>query len=165
MSQVKFNHIVHTLGPRLLNFAAKQIGNIDISKDLVQDTFIVYLDKQDAVLDGKEKSFLFKVLSNKILDHFKLKKNTIDYTLVYLGVHDDSKRYESQEIVHMALLALKPLSRQLITLRDLEGYTYEEISEIVDLSLGQVKVYLFRARKRLKEEVIKLDVSYEESNK
>jgi RNA polymerase sigma-70 factor (ECF subfamily) len=163
--QKKFNNTVNTLGPRLLNFAAKQIGSMDIAKDLVQDTFIVYLDKREQVYEGKEKSFLFKVLSNKILDHFKLKKNNIDFTTVHLGEADNSGTYEAKQIVNMALLYLKPLDRQLITLRDLEGYNYEEIAEILDISLGQVKVYLFRARKRLKEEVIRLDLSYEQSYK
>ena len=165
MSQSKFNDIVNTLGPRLLNFAAKQIDNMDIAKDLVQDTFIIYLDKQSEVLSGKEKSFLFKVLSNKILDHFKLKKNNIDFTLVNLGTTDNSNDYEAKQIINMALLHLKPLPRQLITLRDLEGYKYEDIAEMLDISLGQVKVNLFRARKKLKEEVIQLDLRYEQSNK
>jgi len=165
VSQSKFNTIVNTLGPRLLNFAAKQIGNMDIAKDLVQDTFIVYLDKKEDVHTGKEKAFLFKVLSNKILDHFKLKKKNVDYTDANLRTTDGSRQYESREIVTMALLGLKPIGRQLITLRDLEGYNYEEIADIMDMSLGQVKVYLFRARKKLKEEVIRIDVSYEHSNK
>ncbi|PCJ65548.1 MAG: hypothetical protein COA58_09050 [Bacteroidetes bacterium] len=164
MPQNTFNNIVDKLGPRLLRFAAKQIGSIDIAKDLVQETFIVYLDKQVDIIPGKEKSFLFKVISYKILDHFKLKKHNVDYTTIHLYSTDDHREYEHKELINLALLRLKPVAKQLITLRDLEGYNYQEVADIMDISIGKVKVYLFRARKALKEEIIKIDMSYERSN-
>ena len=47
--------------------------------------------------------------------------------------------------------SLQDTQREIITLRDIEGYTYQEIADIMDLKVDQVKVYLFRARKILRE--------------
>ncbi|MEY3350790.1 MAG: hypothetical protein RIQ50_901, partial [Bacteroidota bacterium] len=50
-----------------------------------------------------------------------------------------------------ALAQLTSLQRSLILLKDLEGYTYEEIGKITGLNPSQVKVYLHRARLQLKQ--------------
>ena len=49
--------------------------------------------------------------------------------------------------------SLQETQREIITLRDIEGYTYQEIAEIMELKVDQVKVYLFRARKILREKL------------
>lgn len=58
-----------------------------------------------------------------------------------------------QEILHKALEKLPEIQRSVILLRDYEGYSYEEIGEITGLNESQVKVYIFRARQFLKEEL------------
>jgi RNA polymerase sigma-70 factor (ECF subfamily) len=50
-------------------------------------------------------------------------------------------------------LTLPPLQKSIVLLRDLEGYSYEEIGEILELSESQVKVYLFRARKKMQKQL------------
>jgi len=50
------------------------------------------------------------------------------------------------------------LYKELLTLRDLESYSYKEIEEITHLTEAQVKVYLFRARKAIKEKILQLEV-------
>jgi RNA polymerase sigma-70 factor (ECF subfamily) len=58
-----------------------------------------------------------------------------------------------KEIVEKSLLELPPLQRSIILLRDYEGYNYKEIGDILELSEPQVKVYLFRARQRIKNSI------------
>jgi RNA polymerase sigma-70 factor (ECF subfamily) len=48
---------------------------------------------------------------------------------------------------------LPPIQKSIILLRDLEGYSYEEIGDILQLSSSQVKVYLFRARNKIKKQL------------
>ena len=55
------------------------------------------------------------------------------------------------EILDKALEQLPEIQKAVVTLRDYEGYDYNEIGEILNLSESQVKVYIFRARKFLKE--------------
>ena len=52
---------------------------------------------------------------------------------------------------------LPSTQKSIILLRDIEGYTYNEIGQILDLTASQVKVYLFRARMKLKKQLIGLN--------
>lgn len=67
-------------------------------------------------------------------------------------------QFESQQVVDRIVGILPPLQKSIILLRDLEGYSYEEIGEILDLSPSQVKVYLFRARNKVKKQLQHLNI-------
>ena len=67
---------------------------------------------------------------------------------------------EAKDIVNIAMAQLPQTDRDLIVLRDLEGYDYKEIAQITGLSDSQVKVYLFRARKKMKSLLEKMEVRY-----
>ena len=54
-------------------------------------------------------------------------------------------------LLEQALAQLPENQRSIVLLRDYEGYAYKEIAEILKMSETQVKVYLFRARKKLKQ--------------
>jgi RNA polymerase sigma-70 factor (ECF subfamily) len=55
--------------------------------------------------------------------------------------------------VQLLVQDLPPLQKSILLLRDLEGYSYQEIAEQLQLSEAQVKVYLFRARVKIKKQV------------
>lgn len=61
--------------------------------------------------------------------------------------------FESNQVVERAVSILPPVQKSIILLRDLEGYSYQEIGEILELSDSQVKVYLFRARNKIKKQL------------
>ena len=61
-----------------------------------------------------------------------------------------SVSYELKDLIEKALNGLPELQYQIILLRDLEGYSYKEIGEILHLNESQVKVYLFRARQKVR---------------
>jgi RNA polymerase sigma-70 factor (ECF subfamily) len=61
--------------------------------------------------------------------------------------------FESNQVVDRALSILPPIQKSVVLLRDLEGYSYEEIGDILQLSPSQVKVYLFRARNKIKKQL------------
>jgi len=67
--------------------------------------------------------------------------------------HKAYNHFESKEVVDRAVNILPPIQKSIILLRDLEGYSYDEIGEILDLSSSQVKVYLFRARNKIKKQL------------
>jgi RNA polymerase sigma factor (sigma-70 family) len=161
MTTEEFNRCVDEFGPRLLQFAMRQINDIDMAKDLVQESFIVLMNKLLHVDSTKAKPFLFAVVSNKIKDYFKLKKNNTEIMPYHKTASNTAVQFESKQLVNMALAKLPLREKELIVLRDLEGYSYDEIARFTELNLAQVKVYLFRARKMFKEEVVKMEVYYE----
>lgn len=64
--------------------------------------------------------------------------------------------FDTQAILEQVLSGLPPVQKSIILLRDLEGYEYREIGEILELSETQVKVYLFRGRQKVKNAIKEL---------
>ena len=61
-----------------------------------------------------------------------------------------------KEMIDKALSRLPEVQKNCILLRDYEGYSYEEIGELLSLSESQVKVYIFRARQTMKEYLVSI---------
>ena len=61
-------------------------------------------------------------------------------------------------VLEQALIRLPEIQKTVVLLRDYEAYSYKEIAEITGLTEEQVKVYIFRARKSLKEYIRRLDI-------
>jgi len=61
------------------------------------------------------------------------------------------------EIVHKLMSQLPAQQREIMELRDIEGMSYKEISDVLQLTEEQVKVYLFRARQRIKKEITNIE--------
>lgn len=71
---------------------------------------------------------------------------------------EDKHEFELKEIIDSALDVLPEQHKSILLLRDYEGYNYKEIGEIMKLNESQVKVYLFRARKKVKEQIKDLTI-------
>ena len=71
--------------------------------------------------------------------------------------HDKTELSESMQRINQLIASLPEKQRQVIHLRDIEGYTYNEICEILDLDMSQVKVNLFRARNSVREKFLKIN--------
>lgn len=160
MNTAEYNTVVRQWGPHLLRFANKQLKNMDAAKDAVQDAFEVLWKNKETVAYEKAKQYLFTVVFRKGIDVFRAMKNDINIDDLSNEIPQNAKfdtQYSDKELVTMALDSLPDLQKQLVLLRDLEGYDYNEIGEITGLNLSQVKVYLFRARKVLKETITTLE--------
>lgn len=72
--------------------------------------------------------------------------------------------YESQDLIDQAFRQLTDAQKQIILLRDWEGYSYKEIGEILEYNESLVKVQLFRARKEMKRVVAVLNNEYSSCN-
>lgn len=62
-----------------------------------------------------------------------------------------------KKILEEALARLSEMQRSLVLLKDYEGYSYEEIGQIMNLNASQVKVYLHRARTQLKNYLVRIE--------
>lgn len=147
--------------PHLLRFARLKVQDRGVCEDLVQEAFIVLYEKLENVNPEKVKAFLFQVVANKIKDYYKLKKNIVEVESYHKVENSYNQQFETKDLIKRAMLRLDDRDQTIITLRDLEGYDYKEIGGIMELSDSQVKVYLFRARKKLKNIILKMEVVYE----
>lgn len=151
----EYNTCVQDWSDALFRFACKCTGNADDAHDVVQNSFEVLWQKKGDVQDGKAKAFLFQVAYRQSVDNYR-KKSRISYIDApeesYTQSNPDLKR-----VLERALAQLDDQARALVLLKDYEGYRYEEIAQITDLSESQVKVYLHRARKTLKDYLVSVE--------
>lgn len=146
------------LTPNLLRFAKRVAGNAIEADDVVQECFEVLWRNRDKVEMGSAKSYLFSVAHKKIIDTFRMDVKMQDFESVFTELIDKQDETDDQQLVQLALAQIPVIFKELLTLRDLESYSYKEIEEITHLTEAQVKVYLFRARKAIKEKILQLEV-------
>ena len=137
--------IVSTYSENIFRYAFKWTKNEHDSKDLVQDTYGKLWENRKKVAFKSAKTWLFTCMHN-LLVNFSKKKNIIDKIEDVRFKHPTSfqPNYSFKDILEKSLAQLSEVQRSILILRDSEGYSYEEIGEILDLNESQVKVYLFR---------------------
>lgn len=152
MTTAEYNKSVDLYSDNVYRFILKNIKDSEKAKDIVQDAFTKMWQKVDTVDFKKVKSYIFQAAYNTMIDKIRKDKRLGDFNEVNLENLNHSNQYSDlQEILHEALATLPEKQRSVILLRDYEGYSYEEIGEICELNESQVKVYIYRARKALKQ--------------
>ncbi|UJF26756.1 RNA polymerase sigma factor [Planococcus sp. 107-1] len=141
----------------------KYLMKIGASKSDAEDTvqeavyrLILYIDSVDG---AKAYSWLFRVAVNHYYDLCRKQKKEIHTTFENLEFVDDSflpedfvRQGEMRSEIEQVLDQLPPLQKQLLLMKYEMELSYAEISEMLDLNLGTLKTYLFRARKAFKEQ-------------
>lgn len=150
----EYNKCVDLYSDNVYRFAMKSVRDEDTANDLVQDTFMRLWQHVDKINLETAKPYLFKIANNLMIDLYRKNKfmdsNPID-SEKYSYVHEYT---DLKEQLDMALDNLAQIQKTVIMLRDYEDYSYEEIGQITGLSESQVKVYIYRARKNLKDYLI-----------
>jgi RNA polymerase sigma-70 factor (ECF subfamily) len=71
--------------------------------------------------------------------------------------YEATENSENMQRISQLIASLPEKQRQVMHLRDIEGYSYNEICEILELDMNQVKVNLFRARNAVREKFVKIN--------
>lgn len=158
MNQQQYNQSVDLYADGLYRFVLKNCRNSDDAQDIVQDVYLKLWEKIETVDNEKVKSYLFTSAYRTMLDKIKKMKPVSVEGLKYTEPNHSSSYNDVNELLEKALQLLPEIQKAVITLRDYEGYNYDEIGEILNLNESQVKVYIFRARKFLKEYIGKIEV-------
>ena len=157
MDAKSYNACVQDWADALFRFACKCTGNEEDGRDVVQTCFEVLWQKKDTVPAEKGKAFLFQVAYNQSIDLYR-KKSRIQYQEeIRHGGSAQPLNPDVKRVLDRALAQLDEQARALVLLKDYEGYRYEEIGRITGLSETQVKVYLHRARKSLKQYLVSVE--------
>jgi RNA polymerase sigma-70 factor (ECF subfamily) len=147
-----YNDCVDAHADGLYRFMLKQVRDVEKARDLVQEAFTKMWLKVDEIEASKAKSYLFSTGYHTMIDQLRREKKKGNFDEVDAGKLAHSRQYSDlNEILHVALDTLPEKQKTVVLLRDYEGYSYREIGEITEMSESQVKVYIFRARKALKD--------------
>lgn len=157
MDAKSYNNCVKDWSDALFRFAWKCTGNEEDARDITQGSFEVLWQKKESVAAEKAKPFLFQVAYNQSVDMYR-KKGRIQYQEeLKQGSGYQLSNPDLKRVLDRALAQLDEQARALVLLKDYEGYHYDEIGQITGLSESQVKVYLHRARKTLKNYLVSVE--------
>lgn len=154
----------------LHTFAFHLSYNEEDADDLVQETFLKAFRFIEKFEEGTNaKAWLFKILKNAYINQYRKESRQpsfVDYEEVNVYQEEEeglsSSYYDLREEVFdqmmgdevsTALNALPEEFRTVIWLCDIEGFSYEEIAQIIEIPIGTVRSRLFRARNMLKEKL------------
>lgn len=158
MTAHEYNSSVRSLSDALFRFAKKCTGSDEDAQDAVQNAFAVLWEKRQDVPVEKAKSYLFQVAYRGSVDAFRQKRRTVLAEDPYPETAGGSlPSTDLRRHLERALQRLDEQARALVLLKDYEGYSYTEIGDITGLSDSQVRVYLHRARKSLKEYLVSVE--------
>ena len=152
MTTAEYNKCVDDFSDSVYRFILKNLRDEDKAKDVVQDTFEKMWIKAENISCLKAKSYLFSAAYHTMIDMIRKEKRQTSFDMVNQEYHSHTEQYNDlNEILHQALNQLSEDQRSVIMLRDYEGYSYIEISQITGFSESQVKVYIYRGRQYLKK--------------
>jgi RNA polymerase sigma-70 factor (ECF subfamily) len=149
---------------KLFRVALRITGNPPEAEDVVQETFIK-LWEQRSELQGIQnlEAWCMQMTKNRAIDKRRLRFNQsegleVAYSLKSQEYTPDRKAELSDEMdqVKRLMQGLPDKQRMAMQLRDIDGLSYQEISEALGMPLNQVKTNIFRARKSLRSKLVQL---------
>ncbi len=169
MKEISFKNDVYPLKDKLFRQALRITLNREEAEDIVQDTLIRIWNLRDEWNKIQNiETFSLRICRNLSLDRIE-KKERQNISLDE-SVHDrpDNSQTQDDELnskqqyaaVGKIIQSLSEKQRTTLQLRDVEGKSYQEIAEIMNISVSDVKVNLFRARQTIKDKFLKQTKDY-----
>jgi RNA polymerase sigma-70 factor (ECF subfamily) len=153
----EYNQCVDDFADALYRFARKSVNDSEMAKDFVQDAFEKLWMKLPTVQSGKGKAYLFTTIHNAAIDFHRKEMKKSEHLKISKNSICEIPPIDLKEQMNRAVSLLTEIQRHVILLRDYEGYSYDEIGQITNLTEHQVKVYIFRARQHLKEYIVSVE--------
>lgn len=169
--EAAFRELVRRYERPVFSLVYRMVRDRGLAEDLTQETFIKVLNGIRSYRpEFKFSSWIFKIANNAAIDHLRRREldtlsldgsphaqtpEEMQATALQLGARQESPLEEvaARELgsqIERAISRLRPEYRSCIMLRHVEGHSYEEIAQILDLPLGTVKTYIHRARNELR---------------
>ncbi|MFO7172271.1 MAG: sigma-70 family RNA polymerase sigma factor [Bacillota bacterium] len=156
---------------KVYNLAYRLTGNPEDASDLAQEAFVrVYQSLGDFRGDSSFATWLYRIVANACRDELRRRQRQRTVSLEVTVENEDGEmvrqyadegegpdqaleRVELQRLVRETLATLDEDHRQILILRDFQDLSYQDIAELLNLSLGTVKSRINRARNALKEKL------------
>lgn len=163
-----FNRLVMTYQSLAYNVAYRVMGDGDYAADATQEAFIKAFKAIKQYKGGSFKSWLLRIVTNTCYDHLRYHQRRptealetdeaepdVDYAPHLVDQaerpEETALRHELCDMIQEAISQLTEDQRTIVILNDVQGFSYQEISEITGLALGTVKSRLSRARRKLRD--------------
>ncbi len=158
LSTAEYNTIIKLYADNLYRHALKVNGDAVLAQDVVQNVFLKLWQMRATIKVESVKALLYKMTYQQGIDLYRSEKSRkARQTVIPDQSHDTASQYGSKDLLERAFKSLAPEAKHLILLRDYEGYSYAEISDLVGQPLSSVKVNLYRARKKMQHQLSTLE--------
>ena len=159
-----FKQLLLPLYPRIQRVALRLLGNAEDAEDMVQEVYMKLWNKRDALPDVQDvEAYCVTLTKNMCIDRLRMaevEKEDVDEVPTMLAAIDDVEaqveRRDAVEQVKQIIETLPEHQQQVITLRDMEDCSFEEIVEQTGLTAVNIRMLLSRARKTIRERLKKL---------
>lgn len=173
--EAAFQEIVHRYRNQIINFIYRMLNDYDKATDLSQETFLrIYTSASRYQATYSFSTYIYRIAANLAISELRQRKRRrwVSFLLPFRNYDDDSGQEmefpdqaplqdelmidtERRKAVSMAIQSLPEKYRLTLVLRDVEGLSYEEITEITNLSEGTVKSRINRGRNLLRDKLQK----------
>lgn len=159
MQEPQFHTDVLPLRDKMYRFARSILLRTDEAEDVTHDTLErLWRGREQLAQCRNIEAFVMTALRNGCYDRLRRRKlreyATESYPVV--AVADESSRWSDRVLVTEAMKQLSESQREVLHLKDIEGYETHEIAEMMSTAENQIRMILSRARKRLREVLIKM---------
>jgi len=162
-----FNQLVEKYQRQVYNLAVRMLGNRQDAEDATQEIFVLAWKAIRSFRGGTFRTWLFRMAANFCTDELRRRRGRQTDSLEALfpehnplpssteSPEDHLLREDLSQLISKHLLRLAKEQRLVVTLADLQGFSYEEIAQITNSSLGTVKSRLNRGRANLRDLLLK----------
>jgi RNA polymerase sigma-70 factor (ECF subfamily) len=161
MDLPEFKAKVYPLKDKLFRFAKRMMDQAEEAEDIVQEVFVRLWNRRDKLNEYRSVEALAMITAkNLCLDKIKSRRfqvENMDNHRLFIEripmttIEDHSELVKN---IQAAMRLLPEQQRMILHLRDIEGYSYEEMSRIMEMNENAIRVTLSRARKRIREMLI-----------
>jgi RNA polymerase sigma-70 factor (ECF subfamily) len=163
MNAQQFKQEVVPLRENLLHVAKKMLENENDAKDLVQEVFLKLWYLRDTLYQYNSiPAFAVTMIKNLCIDRLRVRGREValeqndELRTTQDNPYLQLERLNTEQLLKKIINSLPPLQKAIITMKEIDEYEVEEIAEITGTQADAIRVNLSRARKKVREEYIRL---------
>ena len=156
----RYTSLISNIKDTVYRLALSLVGNTDEAEDIVQDTYERVWRARDSILaHDYPRAYVCRVTRNLAIDYLRKRQRIRECDDGYQTIASDGDRIvellDITKLTRQIIDSLPDKQRITIHMRDVEGFEIEEIAEILESDQTSVRMNLSRARKYVREQVIK----------
>ncbi len=150
------NEVMAMYKQQIYSYLYAMLGNSEQAEELTQDTFVKVYFKAGSLRTENLKAWIYTIATNLARSEFRKRK--IKHLLSLTDVTEGQYAYEPSldgEIVVEQMLSVLPEKYRIpVIMKDLKGFSFEEMAEILKKPVGTIKSLVFRGRKQMKQQLV-----------
>ena len=162
MSLENFTKQILPIKDKLFRFSLRIVGNSPEAEDVVQEVLIKMWNQREQWDQYQNlEAWCMRMTKNLSIDKLRSKHHKVgiiaegmDFVAPNMAPDRQTELHDEVGRIRRLMSTLPDKQRMVMQLRDLDGQSYQEIADQLEMPVNQVKVYLFRARQKIRTELI-----------